>query len=148
MLIRPAVQFLLLRLLRAKSSSVLVPVPPDQPVSLTAIHAYQASINQQRAELVMAAAPGRPARELDIIANQRPYDGWVLAVLLLDQVAALRLSAVTNAKNRPGEDAAQKTLHQAVTHGTHKRLADGYKVFGILDGPTATSVRAMTLPSL
>ena len=62
--------------------------------------------------------------------------------------AALRLSAVTNAKNRPGEDAAQKTLHQAVTHGTHKRLADGYKVFGILGGPTATSVRAITLPSL
>ncbi|MGC2686760.1 MAG: hypothetical protein WA375_04055, partial [Pseudolabrys sp.] len=30
-----------------------------------------------------------PAREVDIVAKQRPYNGWVLAVLLLDQLAAM-----------------------------------------------------------
>ena len=44
--------------------------------------------NHRRAELVMAAAANRPARVVDIIAKQRPYNGWVLAVLLLDQLAA------------------------------------------------------------
>jgi hypothetical protein len=43
----------------------------------------------QHAELVMAAAPGRPARVVDIVASQRPYNVWVLAVLLLDQLAAI-----------------------------------------------------------
>src|SRR5690242_20917273 len=45
---------------------------------------------QRRAELVMAATPDRPTREVvDIIAKQRPYNGWVLMVLLLDQLAAI-----------------------------------------------------------
>src|SRR5262245_11778741 len=45
--------------------------------------------NQRRAELVLATTPDRPARVNDIIAKQRPSSGWVRAVLLLDQVAAV-----------------------------------------------------------
>src|SRR5262249_23932960 len=45
--------------------------------------------NQRRAELVMAGTPDRPARKIDIVAKQRPYDGWVLVVLVLDQLAAI-----------------------------------------------------------
>jgi hypothetical protein len=72
--------------------------------AMAALGGFRLVANQQRAELVMAAAPGRPARELDIIANQRPYDGWVLAVLLLDQVAAMLviLAAAWLVWTRPG----------------------------------------------
>ena len=60
--------------------------------------------NEQRAELVMAAAPDRAAREVDIVASQRPYNGWVLAVLLLDQLAAMLviLAAAWLVWTRPG----------------------------------------------
>jgi hypothetical protein len=72
--------------------------------AMAALGGFRLVTNQQRAELVMAAAPGRPAREVDIIANQRPYDGWVLAVLLLDQVAAILviLAAAWLVWTRPG----------------------------------------------
>lgn len=55
--------------------------------AMAALGGFRLVANQQHAEFVIAAAPGRPAREVDIIADQRPYDGWVLAVLLLDQLA-------------------------------------------------------------
>jgi hypothetical protein len=50
------------------------------------------------------SVPGRPAREVDIIADQRPYDGWVLAVLLLDQLASVLviLAAAWLVWTRPG----------------------------------------------
>jgi len=57
--------------------------------AMAALGGFRLVANEQRAELMMAAAPGRPAREVEIIASQRPYNGWVLAVLLLDQVAAM-----------------------------------------------------------
>jgi hypothetical protein len=57
--------------------------------AMAALGGFRLVANERRAELVMAAAPGRAAREVNIIAKQRPYNGWVLAVLLLDQVAAM-----------------------------------------------------------
>src|SRR5499427_1341736 len=72
--------------------------------AMAALGGFRLVANQQRAQLVMAPAPGRPARVVDIIADQRPYDGWVLAVLLLDQVAAMLviLAASWLVWSRPG----------------------------------------------
>src|SRR6202167_1338746 len=44
--------------------------------------------DQERAELILAVPPDKPARQIDIVARPRPYNRWVLAVLLLDQIAA------------------------------------------------------------
>ena len=38
---------------------------------------------------MIAATSDRPTRKVDIVAKQRPYNGWVLVVLLLDQLAAM-----------------------------------------------------------
>jgi len=57
--------------------------------AMVALGGFRLVANQQRAQLVTAPAPGRAAREVDIIASQVPYDGWVLAVLVLDQLAAV-----------------------------------------------------------
>ena len=72
--------------------------------AMAALGGFRLVANQQRAQLVMAPAPSRPARVVDIIADQRPYDGWVLAVLLLDQVAAMLviLAAAWLVWTRPG----------------------------------------------
>jgi hypothetical protein len=72
--------------------------------AMAALGGFRLVANQQRAELAMAAAPGRPAREVNIVAEQRPYNGWVLAVLLLDQVAAtlVILAAAWLVWTRPG----------------------------------------------
>ena len=72
--------------------------------SMAALGGFRLVANQQRAQLVTATAPGRPAREVDIVADQRPYDGWVLAVLLLDQLAAVLviLAAAWLVWTRPG----------------------------------------------
>jgi len=72
--------------------------------AMAALGGFRLVANQQRAELIMAAAPGRPAREVEIIASQRPYNGWVLAVLVLDQVAAMLviLAAAWLVWTRPG----------------------------------------------
>src|SRR5271168_3117189 len=35
----------------------------------------------QRAEVALAATADRPTREVDIVAQKRPYNRWVLAVL-------------------------------------------------------------------
>jgi hypothetical protein len=72
--------------------------------AMAALGGFRLVANQRHAEFVIAAAPGRPAREVEITANQRPYDGWVLAVLLLDQVAALLviLAAAWLVWTRPG----------------------------------------------
>jgi hypothetical protein len=60
--------------------------------------------DHQRAELALVATPERPARQVDIVAKQRPYDRWVLAVLLLDQLAAILviLAAAWLVWTRPG----------------------------------------------
>ena len=57
--------------------------------AMAALGGFRLVTNQRRAELVLAATPDRPARVIDIIAKQRPSNGWVRAVLLLDQVAAV-----------------------------------------------------------
>ena len=72
--------------------------------AMAALGGFRLVTNQRRAELVIAAAPGRPAREVDIIAKQRPYNGWVLVVLLLDQLASMLviLAAAWLVWTRPG----------------------------------------------
>jgi hypothetical protein len=72
--------------------------------AMAALGGFRLVANEQRAELVMAAAPGRAARKVDIVASQRPYNGWVLAVLLLDQLAAMLviLAAAWLVWTRPG----------------------------------------------
>ena len=57
--------------------------------AMAALGGFRLVTNQRRGELVMAATPDRPARKINIIAKQRPSNGWVLAVLLLDQLAAM-----------------------------------------------------------
>ena len=71
---------------------------------MAALGGFRLVTNQRRAELVTAATTDRPARVVDIIAKQRPYSGWVLAVLLLDQVAAtlVILAAAWLVWTRPG----------------------------------------------
>lgn len=56
------------------------------------------------AELVLAATSERPARQVDIVAKQRPLSWLVLAVLLLDQIAAILviLAAAWLVWTRPG----------------------------------------------
>jgi len=60
--------------------------------------------NDRRAELVLAATPDRPARQMDIVAKEHPFSWWVLAVLLLDQLAAILviLAAAWLVWTRPG----------------------------------------------
>jgi len=72
--------------------------------AMAALGGFRLVTNQRHAELVMAANPDRPAREIDIVAKQRPYDGWVLTVLLLDQLAAVLviLAAAWLVWTRPG----------------------------------------------
>jgi hypothetical protein len=72
--------------------------------AMAALGGFRLVTNQQRAVLVMAAAPGRSTREVDIVADQRPYNGWVLAVLVLDQAAAMLviLAAAWLVWTRPG----------------------------------------------
>ena len=72
--------------------------------AMAALGGFRLVTNQRRAELVMAATPDRPAREVDIIAKQRPYDVWVRTVLLLDQLAAIFviLAAAWLVWTRPG----------------------------------------------
>ena len=72
--------------------------------AMAALGGFRLVTNQRRAELVTAATPDRPAREVDIIAKQRPYNGWVRGVLLLDQLAAMFviLAAAWLVWTRPG----------------------------------------------
>jgi len=72
--------------------------------AMAALGGFRLVTNQRRAELVLAATPDRPARKVDIVAKQRPYDGWVLVVLLLDQLASVLviLAAAWLVWSRPG----------------------------------------------
>ena len=72
--------------------------------AMAALGGFRLVTNQRRAELVTAATPDRPAREVDIIAKQRPYDVWVRGVLVLDQLAAIFviLAAAWLVWTRPG----------------------------------------------
>ena len=57
--------------------------------AMAALGGFRLVSNQRRAELVLAATSDRPARKVEIVARQRPSSGWVRAVLLLDQLAAM-----------------------------------------------------------
>ena len=72
--------------------------------AMAALGGFRLVTNQRRAELVTAATPDRPARDVDIIAKQRPYDVWVRGVLVLDQLAAIFviLAAAWLVWTRPG----------------------------------------------
>src|SRR5262245_10769239 len=72
--------------------------------AMAALGGFRLVTNQRRAELMMAATADRPARKVDITAKQRPYNGWVLVVLLLDQLAAVLviLAAAWLVWTRPG----------------------------------------------
>ena len=72
--------------------------------AMAALGGFRLVTNQRRAELVIAGTVERPARVVDISAKQRPYNGWVLAVLLLDQLAAtlVILAAAWLVWTRPG----------------------------------------------
>src|SRR5215471_9520521 len=72
--------------------------------AMAALGGFRLVTNQRRAELMMAATADRPARKVDITAKQRPYNGWVLVVLLLDQLAAMLviLAAAWLVWTRPG----------------------------------------------
>jgi hypothetical protein len=58
----------------------------------------------QHAELAFVETSERPARQLDIVAQQRPYNWWILPVLVLDQFAAILviLAAAWLVWTRPG----------------------------------------------
>ena len=72
--------------------------------AMAALGGFRLVTNKRRAELMMAPTPDRPARKIEVIAKQRPYNGWVLAVLLLDQLAAMLviLAAAWLVWTRPG----------------------------------------------
>src|SRR5271168_3664911 len=60
--------------------------------------------NDQRAELVLTASADKPARQITVAATTRPYNRWVLLVLLLDQMAAIAviLASAWLVWSRPG----------------------------------------------
>jgi hypothetical protein len=57
-----------------------------------------------RAELVLTATSDRPARQVDVVAEHHPFSWSVLAVLMLDQIAAILviLAAAWLVWTRPG----------------------------------------------
>jgi hypothetical protein len=72
--------------------------------AMAALGGFRLVTNQRHAELVLATTPDRPTRVVNLIAKQRPYDGWVLVVLLLDQLAGtlVVLAAAWLVWTRPG----------------------------------------------
>jgi len=82
-----------------------IPVRTQRCASaMAALGGFRLVTNQRRAELVLAATADRPARQVDIISKQRPYNGWVLVVLLFDQLASMLviLAAAWLVWSRPG----------------------------------------------
>jgi hypothetical protein len=72
--------------------------------AMAALGGFRLVANQRHGEFAIAATTERPARVVDIVAKQRPYDGWVLTVLLLDQLASILviLAAAWLVWTRPG----------------------------------------------
>lgn len=81
---------------------------PINPVicsdTMAALGGMRLVADRQRVELALVATTERPARQIDIVAQRHPNDRWVLAVLLLDQVAAILviLAAAWLVWTRPG----------------------------------------------
>src|SRR3984893_17413834 len=72
--------------------------------ALAALGGLRLVSDHRRAELVLAATSERPARQVDIVDKERPFSWWALAVLLLDQIAAILviLAAAWLVWTRPG----------------------------------------------
>ncbi len=82
-----------------------IPINTRQCASaMAALGGMRLVIDQQRAELALAATADRPARQVEIVAQQRPYNWWVVAVLALDQIAGILviLAAAWLVWTRPG----------------------------------------------
>jgi hypothetical protein len=82
-----------------------MPVNTDRCASaMAALGGMRLVIDRQRADLALVATAERPARDVEIVARQRPYSGWVVAVLALDQVAGVLvvLAAAWLVWTRPG----------------------------------------------
>jgi len=82
-------------------------IPIDTPQcasAMAALGGMRLVRDRERAELALVATPDRPARQIDIVAKLRPYNRWVLAVLLLDQIAAFLviMAAAYLVWTRPG----------------------------------------------
>jgi hypothetical protein len=77
---------------------------PGCASAMAALGGFRLVANQRHGEFAIAATAERPAREVDLVAKQRPYDGWVLTVLLLDQLASILviLAASWLVWTRPG----------------------------------------------
>jgi hypothetical protein len=46
--------------------------------AMAALGGFRLVTSERHAELLLARTADRPARKIEIIAKQRPYDGWVL----------------------------------------------------------------------
>lgn len=87
--------------------SLMPCLPVDTPKcasALAALGGMRLVSDHRRAELELAATPEQPPRELDFIAKQAPFSWGGLAVLLLDQTAAILvvLAAAWLVWTRPG----------------------------------------------
>src|SRR5690349_24243113 len=82
-----------------------IPVNTEKCASaMAALGGMRLVIDRQRADLALVATAERPARDVEIVARQRPYSGWVTTVLALDQVAGVLviLAAAWLVWTRPG----------------------------------------------
>jgi hypothetical protein len=72
--------------------------------ALAALGGMRLVSDHRRASLVLTSTLEKPARQMDIVAKQRPFSWWVLTVLLLDQIAAILviLAAAWLVWTRPG----------------------------------------------
>jgi hypothetical protein len=57
--------------------------------TLAALGGMRLVSTDRRGEFVLAASSEKPARQIEIIAKQRPSSWWIRAVLLLDQIAGI-----------------------------------------------------------
>jgi hypothetical protein len=82
-----------------------IPVTTNRCASaLAALGGLRLVTPGRRGEFALAATPERPARDIELVAKQRPFSFWVLVVLLLDQIASILviLAAAWLVWTRPG----------------------------------------------
>lgn len=72
--------------------------------AMAALGGMRLVIDHQRLELALVATPERPAGQVEIVAQQRPYSWWVVGGLALDQLAGILviLAAAWLVWTRPG----------------------------------------------
>ncbi|MBV9976286.1 MAG: hypothetical protein JO105_12935 [Hyphomicrobiales bacterium] len=82
-----------------------IPVQTNRCASaLAALGGLRLVIPGRRGEFSLAATSEKPARDIELVAKQRPFNLWVLTVLLLDQIASILviLAAAWLVWTRPG----------------------------------------------